>query len=101
MANPSILQVADPSRLEEAAAFNHFMRQWIYVDRFVVSDKESMNQLKSIRFHSRYSQMIRAETCCAPDDQMTTALRPDSSFDRRDLALWLKHLLLLIRDKVR
>lgn len=77
------------------------MRQWIYVDRFVDSDDKKMGKLKSIRFHSRYSQMIRAETCCAPDDEMTAALGPESSFDRRDLALWLKHLLLLIKDKVR
>lgn len=84
---------------EDIAEFRRLMREWLCVDRLMVL-RHHFRAIKTIRFGQRYVQMARAESFVAPDYEITAALLPQSDFDRRESALWLRELLHRIRREV-
>ena len=85
---------------DDIATFRHLCRDWI--KQKIVFFSDNTWRIQHIPFGHRYFQMASAEYfMSAPDDNTTTALRPESDFDRHELALWLKDLIRNIHRNVR
>lgn len=75
---------------DDIAKFRYLCRRW--VNTLVFHFEPGLYQ--RVPWARRYYQMTLAEHLMhAPDSIMAAALRPESDFDRRESALWLKDLM--------
>lgn len=77
---------------DDVMSFRRIIRMWIRDSSFKISS----NDVWGIPSGWRCFQMDRADrdvTTVLIDDEMASALRPESDLDRRELALWLNDLL--------
>lgn len=85
---------------DDIADFRYLLRVWV---RHHMSFRDNTQKYADIPFGSRYAAMAFYHHIPGPpmDDDITAALRPESDFDRQELALWLTDFLHGLHDFVR
>lgn len=86
---------------DDIAKFRHIFCEWI-IDKRMAPNNYHFKVIEHIPFTRRYIQMVYAEEhwSSPPSDELCTALRPETEFDRIELALWLKKLLTHIHKEM-
>lgn len=74
------------------------MRQWISKDKVTIfswafDPNAQPSRITKIPFSHKYFQMARADCDHQLDNEMATALTPETDLDRQELTSWLNDLL--------
>lgn len=87
---------------DDIADLRYLCRHWIRIKSLRLQRRTPRDIEDEIPFWRRYHSMAMVENhICAPNREVVAALRPESAFDRHELALWLNDFFCRLHQNVR